>query len=173
MANKWYSKCFRNAEKKYVLLNACVLSHSVVSDSVTLWAGDSLPGSSVHGIFQARILVWVAISSSRGSSGPRDWTHISCISCTGKWILYHCATWEAHWKNEQGINSNFSLLTSLLLYGPFLGRHPSMLVPWSYVFANFAKFRNFISNQFRPSLSTVLCPSHFPWTSDWNGHEKF
>ena len=35
----------------------------------------NLPGSSVHGIFQARILEWVAISSSRGSSWPRDWTY--------------------------------------------------------------------------------------------------
>ena len=39
------------------------------------------PGSSVHGIFQARILEWVAISSSRGSSQPRDQTHVSFISC--------------------------------------------------------------------------------------------
>ena len=114
-----------------------------------------------------------AISYSRESSPLRDWTHVSCIFCTGKWILYHCATWEAHWKNEQGTNSNFSLLTSLLPCGPFLGRHPSMLDPWSYVFANFAKFRNFISNQLRPSLSTAPCPLHFPWTSGWNGHEKF
>ena len=52
----------------------------------------SPPGSPVHGIFQARILEWVAISSSRGSSQPRDWTHVSCI---GRWILYHSATWEA------------------------------------------------------------------------------
>ena len=41
----------------------------------------SPPGSSVPRILQARILEWVAISSSRGSSQPRDWTHISCISC--------------------------------------------------------------------------------------------
>ena len=41
----------------------------------------SPPGSSVHGIFQARILEWVAISSSRGSSRPRDGTHVSCVSC--------------------------------------------------------------------------------------------
>ena len=39
----------------------------------------SPPGSSVHGILQARILEWVAISSSRGSSQSRDETHISCI----------------------------------------------------------------------------------------------
>ena len=52
----------------------------------------SPPGSSVHGILQARILEWVAISSSRGSSQPRDWTHISCISCISRRILYHWVT---------------------------------------------------------------------------------
>ena len=40
----------------------------------------SLPGSSVHGILQARIVEWVAISSSRGSSRSGDQTHVSCIS---------------------------------------------------------------------------------------------
>ena len=45
-----------------------------------------------HGILQARILEWVTISYSRGSYWPRDQTH---ISCTGRWILYIWATWEA------------------------------------------------------------------------------
>ena len=40
----------------------------------------SLPDSSVHGIFQARILEWVAIPLSRGSSQPRDWTRVSCTA---------------------------------------------------------------------------------------------
>ena len=40
----------------------------------------SLPGSKVHGIFQARVLEWAAISFSRGSSQPRDWTWVSCIA---------------------------------------------------------------------------------------------
>ena len=40
----------------------------------------SPPGSSVHGIFQARILDWVAISFSRGSSWPKHWTCVSCIA---------------------------------------------------------------------------------------------
>ena len=40
----------------------------------------SLPGSSVHGVFQARVLEWVAIAFSRGSSGRRDWTRVSCIA---------------------------------------------------------------------------------------------
>ena len=55
----------------------------------------SLSDSSVHGIFQARILGWVAISCSRGSSGSRDWTFISCFSCTDRWIPYHWATWKS------------------------------------------------------------------------------
>ena len=41
----------------------------------------SLPGSSVHGVLQIRILEWLAITHSRGSSPPRDWTRISYISC--------------------------------------------------------------------------------------------
>ena len=52
------------------------------------------PGSSVHGILQARILEWVAISYSRGSSRPRDQTHVSCISSIDRQILYQCFRWE-------------------------------------------------------------------------------
>ena len=55
----------------------------------------SPPVSSIHGIFQARILDWVAISFFRGSTRPRNQTHISCVSWNSRWILYHCATWEA------------------------------------------------------------------------------
>ena len=51
------------------------------------------PGSSIHGILQARILGWVAISFSRESSQPRDWTQVSCIAgrCFKLW-----ATRETH-----------------------------------------------------------------------------
>ena len=44
---------------------------------------------SVTCILQARILEWVAISSSRGSSPPRDRTHVSYVSCIGRWVIYH------------------------------------------------------------------------------------
>ena len=54
----------------------------------------SPPGSSVHGIFQARILQRVAISYSRGSSRLRNQNCVSCASYSGRQILYHCATWE-------------------------------------------------------------------------------
>ena len=43
-----------------------------------------VPDSSVHGILQARIPEWVTISFSRGSSQPRDQTHISCMFCIGR-----------------------------------------------------------------------------------------
>ena len=69
-------------------------SLSVVSDS-----GDPLncspPGSCVHGIFQARILEWVAISFSRGSSQSSDRTQVSYVSCIGRWFFTTSTTWEA------------------------------------------------------------------------------
>ena len=52
-------------------------------------------GSSVHGILQARILEWVAISSSRASSCPRDPTHVSYASCTAGRFFTHQAIREA------------------------------------------------------------------------------
>ena len=53
-------------------------------------------GSSVHGILQVRILEQVAVSFSRGSSRPRDQTHISCI---GRQVLYHLS--HLNWKEIQ------------------------------------------------------------------------
>ena len=55
----------------------------------------SPPDSSIHGISQARVLEWGAISSFRRSSRPRDQTPISCVSWLSRWILYPSATWEA------------------------------------------------------------------------------
>ena len=54
----------------------CVLSHVQLCNPMD----GRLPGSSVYGIFQARILEWFAISFSRGSSPPRDQTSVSCMS---------------------------------------------------------------------------------------------
>ena len=64
----------------YALLHACVVAQSCPALSNPMDC--SPPSSSVHGILQTRILEWVAIPSSRGSSRPRDWTHVSCVSCT-------------------------------------------------------------------------------------------
>ena len=73
--------------------DVCVLSRVQLCDPIDC----SPPGSTVHWIFQARILEWVAIFYSRGSSQPSDLTHISYASCIGREILFHCATWEALW----------------------------------------------------------------------------
>ena len=48
----------------------------------------SLPVFSLHGPLQVRILKWFAMPSSRGSSRPRDQTHVSYISCIGRQLLY-------------------------------------------------------------------------------------
>ena len=48
----------------------------------------SLTGSSVHGIFQPRTQEWLVMSYSRWSFQPRKWTHVCCVSCIGRWILY-------------------------------------------------------------------------------------
>ena len=61
----------------------------------------SLPGSFIHGIFQARVLEWVAISFSRGSSWPRDWTQVSLIEsrCFTVWAtreVPHSVLYCAH-----------------------------------------------------------------------------
>ena len=56
-------------------------------------------------ILQARILEWVAISSSRRSSWPRDWTPVSWISSIGKWILYYWIIWEAPYIMSKAIKN--------------------------------------------------------------------
>ena len=72
-----------------------LLACSIVQSCLTLWdpMDYSPPGSFVHGIFQARILERVAISSSRGSSQPRDWTPLRLLH----WHVdsFQWATWEA------------------------------------------------------------------------------
>ena len=79
----------------------------------------SPPGSSVHGILQARILEGVAILFSRGSSRPRDQTHVSvsCVSCIGSWSLSHLGI--PHSLYSMGIFSpclSFSTLSLLLFF---------------------------------------------------------
>ena len=64
---------------------ACVLSHVRLCDPRDCGP----PGSSVHGVLQARTLEWIAISYSREPSWPRDRIHISCVSCIGRRVLDH------------------------------------------------------------------------------------
>ena len=79
------------AKQMFGRLCVCVVPQSCLTLFCDLMECNP-PGSSFCGISQARILEWIAISSSRGYSWPRDWTPVSCIC---RQILYHWATWEA------------------------------------------------------------------------------
>ena len=106
----------------------------------------SLPCSSVHGIFQARILEWVAYS--RASFRPRGRTHVSCI---GRRILYHWATWEA-WvslSKENRVNTDMHAQRGCIVGRLELTCHKlrsarsqggvrgsiALLVPWSQTYS--------------------------------------
>ena len=74
--NSWY--ILPNFSPEHTVTDLVVLvvqSYQTLCDPMNC----SPPGSSVHGISEASILEWAASSSSKGSSRPRDWTHISCI----------------------------------------------------------------------------------------------
>ena len=77
----------------------------------------SLPGSFVHGILQARILEWIAISFSRGSSQSRDQTRVSCI---GRPVIFFWATWEAPSPSDALSNPPPQTLWFLHNHCPFL-----------------------------------------------------
>ena len=93
----------------------------------------SPPGSSVHGIFQARILGQIAISYSRGSSQPRDWAHVSSIS---RQILYYRATWEAHFIHSSVYTSIPIPKSSHSPFAPWCPYVCSLCLCLYYYFAN-------------------------------------
>ena len=91
--NKWkrsYNQHHKNKKNHKRLLAAA--AGSLAFSCVQLFCDPmdcSPPGSTFHGILQARILEWVAISYCRESSQPRDGICLSHSSCIGRWILYH------------------------------------------------------------------------------------
>ena len=102
-----------------------VCAHSVAKTCPTLCdhVGYSPPGSSVHGILQTRILEWVAISSSKASSGPRDQTCVSCISCIGKQILYTEPPGKPHGSYKSSFQLLFFSVTKVL--GTLFAMYPA------------------------------------------------
>ena len=80
--------CIRNPTDPELVLCVLRLLHPTLCKPTDY----SPSGPSVHRVFQARMLEWVAISSSRGFSQPRNQT---CISCIGGQSLYHCTSWGA------------------------------------------------------------------------------
>ena len=86
-------RCLLCSNSNHLFLNArtCAQVLSRVQLFEAPWTTGA-HGAPVHGILQAKILEWVAMPSSRGTSWSRDWT---CISCIGRRILYHWAAREA------------------------------------------------------------------------------
>ena len=82
--------CIHSMYKSFLF----VRSLSIMSDSLRPYGSPA--GSAVHGTFQERILGSVPISSSRGSSQPRDWTCVSWVFCIAGGFFTHWATGEAH-----------------------------------------------------------------------------
>ena len=108
------SQCYTACSHQLSILCAGVLScFSHVSLFVTPWTVAYQAPLSM-GIFQARILEWVAIPSSRGSSQPRDGTHASCIC---RWVL-DC---QCHLRSPSFVPSvNMVYVSVLILLVPFL-----------------------------------------------------
>ena len=102
------------------MVGACMLSCSVLSlcDSMDCSPTDS----SVHGIFRARILEWVAFPPRGESSWLRDQTSVSCVSCIDRRVLYRCPTWEAH----NGWYFHPHYIIKLMYHERFLTRRKSL-----------------------------------------------
>ena len=100
----------------------CVLSHFCrIQFFVTLWMI-----ASTHGILQARILEWVAVLCSRGSSQPRDGTHVSCIV---RWVFFFFTTGPLGKHCEFTAAAAKSLQSCLTLCDPIDGSPPGSPVP--------------------------------------------
>ena len=93
----WFGDVFHNllqwlhSPMGWVSVYCVCVNHSVMSYSLLPHGLYPPPGSSVHEILQARILEWIAIFFSRGSSWSRDRTQVSCIA--GKFFTFW-STWE-------------------------------------------------------------------------------
>ena len=130
------------------------------------------PGFSVHGISQVRILKWVAISFSRGSSWPRDW---ACVFCLGRQIAYCRATREAV------LYSRFSLIIYIIQSNVYMSIPISQVIPplsppwYPYVcflcildaFWKCVRISGYLMNHGVAGRPSITCPSRGP-TEVWD-----
>ena len=119
------------------------VSHSVMSDSFCKPMDCSPPSSSVHGILNARILEWSAISSSTGSSQARDWTY---ISCNGRDSLPSEPPSVFLW---WPLNSSCWHLWLLLLLAAFIGKDVGGGFMWLEDLSLLSWFEDFLLHQCR------------------------
>jgi len=96
-----YDLCFQCQPKIYLLVHSKLLQSCLtLCDPMDC----SLPGSSVRGILQARILEWVAISSSRESSQPMNQTHTSYVSFIGRQVFFVLFCFLLFWATRKALN---------------------------------------------------------------------
>ena len=123
------------------------------------------PGSSVHGLLQARILEWVAIPNSRGSSWPREWTQVSCI--TGRFftiwatrkaissVQFSCSvirlfvtSWTAALLASLSITNSWNLFKLMSIESVMPSNLSSSVVPFSSCLQSFLASGSFPMSQF-------------------------
>ena len=139
----------------------------------------SLPGSTVHGIFQARILDWAAISFSRGSSQPRDRTWVSCIADRRFtiWATREALTsWHfTHFQISTPLPPNLWRPGGKRLWAERVGlfRHSKISAPVTWTKFRYTELRHWLSLhitstlQVRPDSGDLhLCQPRW----DWNTH---
>ena len=111
---KW-RHCREHTEMQFV---GCVHAQSLPSCLTLCDPGVcSPPGSSVLGNLQARVLKWIAMPSFKGSSRPRDQTHISYVSCIGRAgsLFTIGATWETLYKHVLYLSTSLPQLLSIFI----------------------------------------------------------
>ena len=147
-----------------MLFIVCVCAYSVVSNS--LWPTHcNLPGSLAHGILQARILEWAAVTSSGGSSLPRDPTCVSYVSYIGRQILYHLRH-----RGSPSLNSACKQISTFpTLYLPLLpvlSSKPSKLSGFSREVFRAILFYDSNKNEQCKTMFNVKTPSSSPTVYD-------
>ena len=124
----------------------------------------SPPGSSVHGILQARILEWVAISIFKGSSRPRDWTQVFCIAgeCFTLWATREVIPLQPLVTASSQVPSLASLLSyfsNMLSQSPFSFRLLYGSTPWFFACSwwHMLPIESSSPPTFSPLISILLC----------------
>ena len=126
--DRWGDWNWRRLIWKSIPIGCCCLAaQSCLTDCDPM--DSSPPVSSVCGVSQAKIQEQVAISFSRESSRPRDWT---CFSCIGRQVLYHWPTREAlpfAWGMETSSPSQLASSTNYITFSPVLIVHFHIRLP--------------------------------------------
>ena len=144
---QWDKKKIQKYLWMYIYICVYIYIHAQSLQScLTLWDPIvySLPGSSFHGVLQTRILEWVVTPSSRGSSRPRDGTHVSMSPVLAGEFFTTKTTWEEHLgdthththththmvKNLPANTGDITDVGSILGLGPSPGGGNSSIIAW-------------------------------------------